>query len=65
METRRSFRRRQYDEEPFFDKFKECVRQFIAFLFSNVGIVLLVVGYTIAGEGLHRRDDVAEVSQFR
>lgn len=30
-------------------KCKEYFRQFIAFMFSNIGIIGLVVGYTIAG----------------
>lgn len=30
-------------------KCKEFLRQFIAFMFSNIGIIGLVVGYTIAG----------------
>lgn len=50
MERRRSLRRRQAYKAPFSEKLKEFFRQFIAFMFSNVGIIGLVVGYTIAGE---------------
>ncbi|XP_018570605.1 TWiK family of potassium channels protein 18 [Anoplophora glabripennis] len=49
MERRRSVRRQRKYKRPWFKKCKEYVRQFIAFLFSNVGIIMLVVGYTIAG----------------
>ncbi|XP_066261551.1 potassium channel subfamily K member 18 [Euwallacea similis] len=50
MERRRSIRRpiRRY-RRPWFKKCKEYVRNFIAFMFSNVGIIGLVIGYTIAG----------------
>ncbi|KAL1502468.1 hypothetical protein ABEB36_007604 [Hypothenemus hampei] len=50
MERRRSVRRlgRRY-RRPWLKKCKEYIRNFIAFLFSNVGIIGLVIGYTIAG----------------
>ncbi|XP_030754911.1 potassium channel subfamily K member 18 [Sitophilus oryzae] len=50
MDRRRSVRRqgRRY-RRPWFKKCKEYARNFIAFLFSNVGIIGLVIGYTIAG----------------
>ncbi|CAH0549384.1 unnamed protein product [Brassicogethes aeneus] len=48
MERKRSVRRPRR-RQTFAKKCKEYARQFIAFLFSNVGIILLVVGYTIAG----------------
>ncbi|XP_049824836.1 TWiK family of potassium channels protein 7 isoform X2 [Aethina tumida] len=48
MERKRSVRR-QRKRKTFAKKCREYCRQFIAFLFSNVGIILLVVGYTIAG----------------
>ncbi|XP_066148876.1 potassium channel subfamily K member 18 [Euwallacea fornicatus] len=50
MERRRSIRRpiRRY-RRPWLKKCKEYVRNFIAFMFSNVGIIGLVIGYTIAG----------------
>lgn len=48
MSTRkRSFRRRQ--KPPFAERAKDHCRKFTAFMFSNVGIILLVVVYTIAG----------------
>ncbi|KAJ8917298.1 hypothetical protein NQ315_002316 [Exocentrus adspersus] len=49
MERRRSVRRQRRYKRPWYKKLKEYVRQFLAFLFSNVGIICLVVGYTIAG----------------
>ncbi|KAF7270460.1 potassium two pore domain channel sandman isoform X1 [Rhynchophorus ferrugineus] len=50
MDRRRSMRRsgRRY-RRPWLKKCKEYMRNFIAFLFSNVGIIGLVIGYTIAG----------------
>ncbi|CAH1129869.1 unnamed protein product [Ceutorhynchus assimilis] len=50
MDRRKSFRRqsRRY-RRPWLKKCKEFIRTFIAFMFSNVGIIGLVVGYTIAG----------------
>ncbi|XP_044738473.1 TWiK family of potassium channels protein 18 [Chrysoperla carnea] len=51
MDRKRSVRRsmrRQY-KKPLNEKLKDYFRNFIAFMFSNVGIVGLVVGYTIAG----------------
>ncbi|XP_050300149.1 potassium channel subfamily K member 15 [Anthonomus grandis grandis] len=50
MERRRSTRRpnRRY-RRPWLKKCKEYIRTFIAFMFSNVGIIGLVIGYTIAG----------------
>lgn len=50
MDRRRSIRRpnRRY-RRPWFKKCKEYVRNFVAFMFSNVGIIGLVIGYTIAG----------------
>lgn len=43
MERRRSVRRQRRYRQPWYKKCKEYVRQFIAFLFSNVGIIMLVV----------------------
>ncbi|CAH1115293.1 unnamed protein product [Psylliodes chrysocephalus] len=61
MERRKSVRRQRKNTRPWLKKCKEFLRQFIAFLFSNVGIILLVGGYTIAGsfifmtiEGKHK-----------
>lgn len=53
MEHRRSSSRsrsRQQTERSFTEKCKDYLRQFLAFLFSNIGIICLVIGYTIAGE---------------
>ncbi|XP_048505236.1 TWiK family of potassium channels protein 18 isoform X2 [Athalia rosae] len=44
---RGSYRRRR--KKPWAERLADWTRSFIAFLFSNVGIVCLVVGYTIAG----------------
>ncbi|XP_017776918.1 PREDICTED: potassium channel subfamily K member 18 [Nicrophorus vespilloides] len=49
MERQRSLRRRRRAERPLAQKIKDCIRNFIAFMFSNVGIIGLVVGYAIAG----------------
>ncbi|XP_026677732.1 potassium channel subfamily K member 18-like [Diaphorina citri] len=52
MEHRRSSSRsrsRQQTERSFTEKCKDYLRQFLAFLFSNIGIICLVIGYTIAG----------------
>lgn len=51
MERKRSFRRRQ--KLPFRDRAKEQCRQFTAFMFSNVGIIILVVIYMIGGKFLN------------
>jgi len=48
MERKRSLRRRQ--KPPFAERAKEHCRKFTAFMFSNVGIIMLVVLYTIAGK---------------
>lgn len=49
MERRRSGRRR-HTKLPFAQRAKEHCRQFTAFLFSNVGIIILVVAYMIGGK---------------
>uniref|UniRef100_A0A1B0EWN9 Potassium channel domain-containing protein n=1 Tax=Phlebotomus papatasi TaxID=29031 RepID=A0A1B0EWN9_PHLPP len=49
MERKRSVRRRQSQKLPFAERAKDHCRKFTAFMFSNVGIILLVVLYTIAG----------------
>lgn len=46
---RRRGRRNIKPKKSFVQKCKDCLRQFIAFLFSNVGIICLVVGYTAGG----------------
>ncbi|GLH04687.1 Uncharacterized protein GBIM_10342 [Gryllus bimaculatus] len=48
MERKRS-RRYRYRQKSLGQKIKDFLRQFIAFMFSNVGIIGLVVGYTILG----------------
>lgn len=48
MERKRSIKRKQ--KPPFAERAKDQCRKFTAFMFSNVGIILLVVLYTIAGE---------------
>ncbi|XP_034236079.1 TWiK family of potassium channels protein 18 [Thrips palmi] len=45
MERKRSSRR----HKPLGEKIKDSLRHFVAFMFSNVGIIGLVVGYTIVG----------------
>lgn len=47
MERKRSYKRRQ--QLPLTERAKDQCRKLTAFLFSNVGIILLVVLYTIAG----------------
>ncbi|XP_069699067.1 potassium channel subfamily K member 9 [Periplaneta americana] len=50
MERKRSTRRYgRYRKKTWGQKCKDFFREFIAFMFSNVGIIGLVVGYTIAG----------------
>nr|XP_022907832.1 TWiK family of potassium channels protein 18-like [Onthophagus taurus] len=49
MDRQRSFRRRRRSRQSLAKQVKECLRKFIAFMFSNVGIIGLVVGYAIAG----------------
>ncbi|XP_012141049.1 two pore potassium channel protein sup-9 isoform X2 [Megachile rotundata] len=45
----RAGRRRKRRRKPWGERIADWTRALIAFLFSNVGIVCLVVGYTIAG----------------
>ncbi|KAL6257321.1 hypothetical protein P5V15_010896 [Pogonomyrmex californicus] len=45
----RNGRRRKRKQKPWSERIADWTRTLIAFLFSNVGIVCLVVGYTIAG----------------
>jgi hypothetical protein len=47
MERKRSVRRQRRYERPFAKKCKDLCRQFIAFLFSNVGIIGLVVSIVV------------------
>ncbi|XP_075218298.1 potassium two pore domain channel sandman isoform X3 [Lycorma delicatula] len=50
MEKKRSSKR-SYGKrrKTWTEKCKDYIRQFIAFMFSNIGIIGLVIGYTIAG----------------
>jgi len=45
----RGGKRRKRKRKPWGERIADWTRALIAFLFSNVGIVCLVVGYTIAG----------------
>ncbi|XP_066963140.1 potassium channel subfamily K member 18-like [Macrobrachium rosenbergii] len=58
--------------KPFKEKVKDCCRSTIAFIFSNVGVCGLLVGYTIAGafifkkiEGPHETTKMLSVDQIR
>ncbi|CAG2053739.1 unnamed protein product [Timema podura] len=62
MERRRT-RRYHHREKTWMEKFKDYLRQFIAFLFSNVGIIGLVVGYTITGAFIFIFIEKKEVSE--
>ncbi|KAF5303260.1 hypothetical protein FQA39_LY09999 [Lamprigera yunnana] len=48
MDRQFSVRRRKYRKR-WTEKCKDYFRNFLAFMFSNVGIIGLVVGYTVAG----------------
>ncbi|KYN00302.1 hypothetical protein ALC62_08944 [Cyphomyrmex costatus] len=68
----RSGRRRKRKRKPWGERIADWIRTLIAFLFSNVGIVCLVVGYTIAGaflfihiEGKTRLDVTSDVIKLR
>lgn len=50
MERQRSIKRRHnLPKPPLAERAKEHCRQFTAFLFSNVGIIILVVAYMTGG----------------
>lgn len=52
MERKRSVRRgypSRRPQKPLGEKIKDFLRHFVAFMFSNVGIIGLVVGYSIVG----------------
>lgn len=51
--TRRGYPARR--RKPLGEKIKDFLRNFIAFMFSNVGIIGLVVGYTIVGALIFQR----------
>lgn len=68
----RGGRRRKRRRKPWGERIADWTRALIAFLFSNVGIVCLVVGYTIAGaflfthiEGRNNLDIVGDVIRLR
>lgn len=68
----RSGRRRKRRRKSWGERIADWTRTLIAFLFSNVGIVCLVVGYTIAGafvfthiEGRNNMDVVGGVIKLR
>uniref|UniRef100_A0A1B6DH55 Potassium channel domain-containing protein n=1 Tax=Clastoptera arizonana TaxID=38151 RepID=A0A1B6DH55_9HEMI len=54
MERKRSSRRYVRRQKTWTQRCKDFIRQFVAFLFSNVGIIVLVIGYTIAGSFMFR-----------
>ncbi|XP_037955113.1 potassium channel subfamily K member 15 [Teleopsis dalmanni] len=58
MPSRRSSYRRR--ERTAFQQFKEHFRKFTAFMFSNVGIILLVVFYTIGGAFIFQAIEIFE-----
>lgn len=60
MERRHSSRRSAKPKKSWFQKCKDCLRQFIAFLFSNVGIICLVLGYTLAGAYMFKKIEGGE-----
>lgn len=68
----RSGRRKRKRRKPWCERIADWTRAFIAFLFSNVGIVCLVVSYTIAGaflfqfiEGKNSQDRASHVLILR
>ncbi|XP_011196558.1 TWiK family of potassium channels protein 18 isoform X2 [Zeugodacus cucurbitae] len=62
MSSRRSsFRKRQ---KPPFERFKDRCRQFTAFMFSNVGIILLVIIYTIGGAFIFQAIELFEYERL-
>ncbi|KAL7735890.1 hypothetical protein ACLKA6_002344 [Drosophila palustris] len=63
MSSRRSsFRRR---EKPAFERFKDHCRHFTAFMFSNVGIILLVTFYTIGGAFIFQAIEIFEHEKLK
>ncbi|KAL9922676.1 potassium two pore domain channel sandman isoform 2-T8 [Glossina fuscipes fuscipes] len=51
--------------KPPFEKFKDHCRLFTAFLFSNVGIILLVIFYTIGGAFIFQAIEIFEYERLR
>lgn len=65
MERKRSTRRKKYYHKSWTKKCKEYCRSFIAFLFSNVGIIGLVIGYTMAGAFMFRAIEHKHILQVK
>ncbi|KAH8320026.1 hypothetical protein KR074_011430 [Drosophila pseudoananassae] len=63
MSSRRSSFRRK--EKPAFDRFKDHCRHFTAFMFSNVGIILLVTFYTIGGAFIFQAIEIFEYERLK
>lgn len=60
-DRKRSLKRRQ---KPPFKRFKDHFRKFAAFMFSNVGIILLVISYTIGGAFMFQAIELAEFKRM-
>ncbi|XP_037826370.1 TWiK family of potassium channels protein 12-like [Lucilia sericata] len=60
MSTPRQSFRRERKEKPPFQRFKDHFRKFTAFMFSNVGIILLVILYTIGGAFIFQAIEIFE-----
>uniref|UniRef100_A0A1A9WWK4 Potassium channel domain-containing protein n=1 Tax=Glossina brevipalpis TaxID=37001 RepID=A0A1A9WWK4_9MUSC len=52
-------------EKPPFERFKDHCRLLTAFLFSNVGIILLVIFYTIGGAFIFQAIEIFEYERLR
>ncbi|EDW85586.1 uncharacterized protein Dwil_GK23078 [Drosophila willistoni] len=65
MSSRRSSVRRSRKEKPAFDRFKSHCRHFTAFMFSNVGIILLVTFYTIGGAFIFQGIEIFEYEKLK
>ncbi|BFG03897.1 TWiK family of potassium channels protein 7 [Drosophila madeirensis] len=63
MSSRRSSFRRK--EKPAFQRFKDHCRHFTAFMFSNVGIILLVTFYTIGGAFIFQAIEIFEYERLK
>ncbi|KAH8261556.1 hypothetical protein KR044_011144 [Drosophila immigrans] len=63
MSSRRSSTRRR--EKPAFERFKDHCRHFTAFMFSNVGIILLVTFYTIGGAFVFQAIEIFENEKLK
>ncbi|XP_017865215.1 PREDICTED: potassium channel subfamily K member 15 [Drosophila arizonae] len=65
MSSRRSSFRRKPAEKPAFERFKDHCRHFTAFMFSNVGIILLVTFYTIGGAFIFQTIEIFEYEKLK